>query len=58
MYDKLGEMLNEALESGKIPQSQTDNDQNIIDAESDNSGHFNFKNDEKIAKFTQKTLKS
>ena len=58
MYDKLGEMLNEALESGSIPKSQTINDQNQTDTKSDNSGHFDFKNDGKSAENSKKLLKS
>ena len=44
MYDKLGEMLNDVLESGEIPHI---NDQNIANENSADSGHFSFKNDEK-----------
>ena len=58
MYDKLGEMLNEALESGTIPKSQTINDQNERDIESDNSGHFDFKEAEKSTKNSKNPLKS
>jgi len=45
MYDKLGDLLNEALESGKIPQKEkekTENDRAIPDEKSENSGHFDF----------------
>ena len=42
MYDKLGEMLNEALESGKIPQNEK-NDQVTSDEKFEESGHFSFK---------------
>lgn len=61
MYDKLGEMLNEALESGEIPQNN-ENDQNISEQNVQNSGHFSFNNDEKIEekqrKNTENTRKS
>lgn len=42
MYDKLGEMLNEALESGKIPQQNSKNGQNIPEEECEDSGRFSF----------------
>ena len=46
MYDKLGEMLNEALESGKIPQNEK-NDQVTSDEKFEESGHFSFKESQK-----------
>ena len=46
MYDKLGEMLNEALESGKIPQ-ENQNDQVTSDEKIEESGHFSFNKSEK-----------
>lgn len=47
MYDKLGEMLNEVLESGEIPHSeQQNNDQDTESEKPADSGHFSFKNDE------------
>ena len=49
MYDKLGEMLNDVLESGKIPQNDK-NDQITSDEKKEESGHFSFKNDENKAK--------
>ena len=58
MYDKLGEMLNEALESGKIPQSQHKNDQNEASEKEDNSGHFDFKDVENNAEPHEKPLKT
>ncbi len=59
MYDKLGEMLNEVLESGKIPHSEQ---QNINDQDTENikvadSGHFSFKNDEKTVENDRKSAK-
>ena len=51
MYDKLGEMLNDVLESGKIPQNDN-NDQITSDEKKEESGHFSFKNDENKAKKT------
>lgn len=59
MYDKLGEMLNEALESGKIPTdrhceaegrskpSENQNDQVTSDEKIEESGHFSFNKSEK-----------
>ena len=58
MYDKLGDMLNEALESGKIPNPQTNNDQNTDSEKTEDSGHFAFKNDEKPTENDKKRLKS
>ena len=49
MYDKLGEMLNDVLKSGKIPQDNK-NDQITSDEKKEESGHFSFKNDENKAK--------
>ena len=67
MYDKLGEMLNEALESGKIPTearhceaegrsnlSETENDQTIPDEKPEESGHFSF-NESKNSTVNNKT---
>ena len=60
MYDKLGEMLNEVLKSGKIPL----NKENITDdrkseaADAENSGHFILKNDEINAEKLEKSEKS
>ena len=48
MYDKLGEMLNEALETGEIPQNDK-NDQVTSDKMKEESGHFSFKSEEKKA---------
>ena len=45
MYDKLGELLNEALESGKIPH-ENQNDQVTSDEKIEEPGHFNLKSDE------------
>ena len=56
MYDKLGDMLNDVLESGKIPADnhsevetenrnktiEKQNDQSIPDDKSEKSGHFSF----------------
>ncbi len=42
MYDKLGDMLNEALKSGKIPQEDKTNGQNIPDENAGNSDRFSF----------------
>ena len=59
MYDKLGEMLNEALESGKIPTdrhceaegrskpSENQNDQVTSDETIEEAGHFSFNKSEK-----------
>ena len=46
MYDKLGEMLNDVLESGKIPQDDK-NDQVTSDEKKEESGHFSFKESQK-----------
>ena len=45
MYDKLGELLHEALESGKIPH-ENQNDQVTSDEKIEEPGHFNLKSDE------------
>ena len=58
MYDKLGDMLNEALESGKIPKSQINNDQKKLQENEVDSGHFDFKYDEKSTEKSRTTLKS
>lgn len=58
MYDKLGEMLNEALESGEIPKSQTNNDQNELTKNEEDSGHFDFKEAEKSTETSKKPHKS
>ncbi len=59
MYDKLGEMLNEALESGEIPRTrncededpgdpiENQNDQVTSDEKKEESGHFSFNKSEK-----------
>ena len=59
MYDKLGEMLNEVLESGKIPHSekQNINDQDTESEKAADSGHFSFKNDEKPVENDKKSAK-
>ena len=59
MYDKLGEMLNEVLESGKIPHSEQENinDQNTESEKVSDSGHFSFKNDEKPVENDKKSAK-
>ncbi len=58
MYDKLGEMLNEALESGKIPNPQTNNDQDQASEKESDSGHFDFEKPENSEKKAEKPLKS
>ena len=57
MYDKLGEMLNEALESGKIPQNKK-NDQDTSDEKIEESGHFSFNKSEKSAENDRKSAKN
>ena len=59
MYDKLGEMLNEVLESGKIPHSeqQNINDQDTENKKAADSGHFSFKNDKKTVENDRKSAK-
>ena len=61
MYDKLGDMLNDVLESGKIPADnhskveaenrnkpiENQNDQSIPDDKSEESGHFSFNQNKK-----------
>lgn len=59
MYDKLGDMLNEALESGKIPTdrhceaegqskpSENQNDQIDSHENAEETGHFSFKESQK-----------
>ena len=59
MYDKLGEMLNEALNSGKIPQNKK-NDQDSEESVQD-SGHFSFnstENQENNSRKSQKTAEN
>ena len=46
MYDKLGDMLNEALESGRIPQTEK-NDQIDSHENAEETGHFSFKESQK-----------
>ena len=59
MYDKLGEMLNEVLESGEIPHNEQENinDQNTESEKVSDSGHFSFKNDEKPVENDKKSAK-
>lgn len=66
MYDKLGDLLNEALESGKIPENKTDNhtnseynqDRDTSSENCDKSGLFSFnKNFQKNTKKTEKKVK-
>ena len=67
MYDKLGEMLNEALESGRIPtdhnckaedqSNPNTNDQETASEKSADSGHFSFKKDEKPVENDKKSAK-
>ena len=59
MYDKLGEMLNEVLESGKIPHNEQENinDQDTESEKAADSGHFSFKNDEKSVENDKKSAK-
>ena len=57
MYDKLGEMLNEALESGKIPQN-IENDRETDEQKAQDSGHFSFNNDEKPTVNNKKSIKN
>ena len=70
MYDKLGEMLNEALESGKIPTdrhceaegrsnpSEKQNDQVTSDEKIKESGHFSFNKSEKSTVNNKKSAKN
>ncbi|MCR4954489.1 MAG: hypothetical protein K6A43_10500 [Treponema sp.] len=54
MYDKLGDLLNEALTSGKIPQNEKiPDDRNIPDEKSEYSGHFNLTEEEKAAEINR-----
>ena len=59
MYDKLGEMLNEVLESGKIPHNEQENinDQDTESEKAADPGHFSFKNDEKPVENDKKSAK-
>ena len=57
MYDKLGEMLNEALESGKIPQN-IENDRETDEQKAQDSGNFSFNNDEKPTVNNKKSIKN
>ena len=59
MYDKLGEMLNEVLESGEIPHNEQENinDQDTESEKAADSGHFSFKNDEKPVENDKKSAK-
>ena len=63
MYDKLGDLLNDVLESGRIPEAKQEdkqdnnvkNDRNSSNIQKDDSGHFSFnqnnvKNNVKIPK--------
>ena len=47
MYDKLGEMLNEALESGKIPENNKEPDKPVVESveTTGSSGSFTLNND-------------
>ncbi len=70
MYDKLGEMLNEALESGKIPTdrhceaegrskpSENQNDQVTSDEKIEETGHFSFNKSEKSTVNNKKSAKN
>ncbi len=60
MYDKLGEILNEVLESGEIPHNEQENinDQDTESEKSADSGHFSFKNDEKPVENNKKSAKT
>ena len=51
MYDKLGDMLNDVLESGKIPQ----NDRDKQSEDTSESGHFLFNKEKKINENNKKT---
>ena len=59
MYDKLGEMLNEVLETGEIPHNEQENinDQDTESEKAADSGHFSFKNDEKPVENDKKSAK-
>ena len=56
MYDKLGDMLNDVLESGKIPQNNN-NDQVISDEKNEKSGHFSFNEGQKNTVNHKKSVK-
>ena len=56
MYDKLGDMLNDVLESGKIPQNNN-NDQVISDEKIGESGHFSFNEGQKNTVNNKKSVK-
>ena len=56
MYDQLGEMLNEAVESGKIPQNEK-NDQVDSHENVEESGHFSFNKSEKSTVNNKKSAK-
>ena len=58
MYDKLGELLNEALESGEIPQSKKTIDDQGFHEKQEDSGHLHFKNNEKKAEKRQKSAET
>ena len=71
MYDKLGDMLNDVLESGKIPADnhseveaenrskpiENQNDQSIPDDKSEESGHFSFNQNKKTTVNNRKSAK-
>ena len=59
MYDKLGEMLNEVLETGEIPHNEQENinDQDTESEKAADSGHFSFKNYEKPVENDKKSAK-
>ena len=56
MYDKLGEMLNDVLESGEIPK-ENQNDQVTSDEKIEESGHFSFNKSEKSTVNNNKSAK-
>ena len=56
MYDKLGEMLNDVLESGEIPKDNQ-NDQVTSDEKIEESGHFSFNKSEKSTVNNNKSAK-
>ena len=61
LYDKLGDLLNEVLESGKIPEIKNNSeaqkgDRNIESDSADNTGPFSF-NPENFPDDIQKALK-
>ena len=69
MYDKLGDMLNDVLESGKIPTdhhceaegrsnpSENQNDQVNSDEKIEKTGHFSFKESKKSTVNNKKSAK-